>query len=40
MIRLNLFIDESLNSELSKIKNKSEFIRNALREKLDQIKES
>ncbi|HLE24875.1 MAG TPA: ribbon-helix-helix domain-containing protein [Thermodesulfobacteriota bacterium] len=39
MVRVNITLDEELYKELSSIKNKSEFIRAAVREKLRIIKE-
>jgi len=39
MVRVNITLDEELYKELSTIKNKSEFIRSAVREKLRIIKE-
>lgn len=39
MVRVNIMLDEKLYKELSTIKNKSEFIRSAVREKLRIIKE-
>lgn len=39
MIRLNITIDKDLHKDLSGIKNKSEFIRNAVREKLEIMKD-
>ncbi|MGH7799666.1 MAG: hypothetical protein ACREOW_03430 [Thermodesulfobacteriota bacterium] len=39
MVRVNIMLDEELYKELSTIKNKSEFIRSAVREKLRIIKE-
>ena len=39
MRRMNITLDEELYNELSQIKNKSEFIRSVVREKLRGIKE-
>jgi len=39
MRRMNITLDEELYNELSQIKNKSEFIRSVVREKLKGIKE-
>jgi metal-responsive CopG/Arc/MetJ family transcriptional regulator len=38
MVRINITLDEELYKELKGIKNKSEFIRSAVREKLEAIK--
>ena len=39
MVRVNINFDDELYNELSRIKNKSDFVRNAVREKLSNIKE-
>lgn len=39
MVRMNVVLDDDLYTELSTIKNKSEFIRSAIKEKLVAIKE-
>jgi metal-responsive CopG/Arc/MetJ family transcriptional regulator len=39
MIRVNINFDDELYKELSKMKNKSDFVRIAVREKLRNIKE-
>lgn len=39
MVRVNINFDDELYNELSRIKNKSDFVRTAVREKLSNIKE-
>ncbi len=39
MVRVNINFDDELYNQLSRIKNKSDFVRNAVREKLSNIKE-
>ena len=39
MVRVNINFDDELYNELSKIKNKSDFVRTAVREKLSNIKQ-